>query len=92
MTLSDWYHDQMPSLLSYYLSPTANPDGAEPEPYSLLMNDGQTAQFHVKPGKTYMLRIINMSGFSQVFLAIDQHNMTVCPRSLCEGTTTTNLA
>lgn len=32
LTFSDWYHDQMPGLISYYLSPEQNPDGSEPEP------------------------------------------------------------
>ncbi|KAK6442370.1 hypothetical protein LTR95_001386 [Oleoguttula sp. CCFEE 5521] len=77
MTLSDWYHDQIPPLIDFYQSTTANPDGGEPVPYSLLMNDATTAQFKVKPKRTYLLRIINVSAFAQIFLAIDQHNMTI---------------
>ena len=28
LTLSDWYHKQMPELIPGFLSPTQNPDGA----------------------------------------------------------------
>lgn len=34
-TLSDWYHDEMPGLLSKFISVT-NPTGAEPVPNSAL--------------------------------------------------------
>jgi iron transport multicopper oxidase len=66
LTFSDWYHDQMPGLISYYLSPEQNPDGAEPEPYSAVFNDIQDASLKVEPGKTYLVRIISMASFAQV--------------------------
>jgi hypothetical protein len=28
--MSDWYHDQIPTLTNYYLDPVQNPDGGEP--------------------------------------------------------------
>ena len=66
LTFSDWYHDQMPGLINYYLSPEQNQDGAEPEPYSAVFNDVQDASLLVQPGKTYLLRIISMAAFAQV--------------------------
>lgn len=66
LTFSDWYHDQMPGLISYYMSPEQNPSGAEPEPYSAIFNDIQDASLEVKPGKTYMVRMISMATFAQV--------------------------
>jgi len=66
LTFSDWYHDQMPGLLSYYLSPERNPSGAEPVPYSALFNEVQNASLSVEPNKTYLVRIISMAAFAQV--------------------------
>src|SRR5271163_636589 len=66
LTFSDWYHDQMPGLLSYYLSPERNPSGAEPVPYSALFNEVQNASLRVEPDKTYLVRIISMAAFAQV--------------------------
>lgn len=50
VTLSDWYHDEMPGLLASFVSVT-NPTGAEPVPDSALMNDTQNLTVHVQPGK-----------------------------------------
>lgn len=66
LTFSDWYHDQMPGLISYYLSPERNPSGAEPVPYSALFNEVQNASLRVEPDKTYLVRIISMAAFAQV--------------------------
>lgn len=81
VTLTDWYHEQMPILIPYYLSPEQNADGAEPVPYSALIGESQNVSFLVQPDKTYMVRVINMASFSQSFFHIDQHNMTVCPHA-----------
>jgi iron transport multicopper oxidase len=77
VTLSDWYHDQMPTLTNYYLNSSLNEDGSEPIPYSALMNDAQNTKLYVQPDKTYFLRIINFAGFSQMFLHFDRHQMTI---------------
>src|SRR4030081_3681092 len=77
VTLSDWYHDQIPSLTNYYLNKTLNEDGSEPIPYSALMNDAQNTKLYVQPNNTYFLRIINFAGFSQMFLHFDRHQMTI---------------
>lgn len=77
LTLSDWYRDQMGHLTSFFLNNTLNPDSSEPRPYSALMNDAQNVELNVQAGKTYFLRVINFSAFSQIFLHFDQHKMTI---------------
>lgn len=77
VTLSDWYHDQMPNLSSYYLNNTLNQDSPEPIPYSALFNDRKNVKLQVKPDKTYFLRIINFAAFSQIYLQFDQHDMEI---------------
>lgn len=76
LTLSDWYHDQMPFLLAGFLS-FANPTGAEPVPKAALMNDTQDLSIPVQPGKTYMFRIINMAAFAPQYLWFEGHNMSI---------------
>lgn len=41
------------------------------------MNEKMGAQFPVVAGKTYLVRVINMAAFAQVFLHFDQHDMTI---------------
>ena len=77
LTVSDWYHDQMPGLFNTYLSATANPNGFEPVPYSALFNDAQNIQFAITPGKTYFVRIISMAAFAATYVSFDQHQMTI---------------
>lgn len=80
LTFSDWYHEQMPDLISYYLSPEQNPSGAEPEPHSAVFNDIQDASLKVEAGKTYLVRIISMAAFAQVRSTtqnFDGHVLTV---------------
>ena len=66
LTFSEWYHDQMPGLLNYYLSPIKNPMGSEPIPYSGVLNDEVNAMLKVSPDKTYLVHIISMAAFVQV--------------------------
>jgi iron transport multicopper oxidase len=76
ITLSDWYHDQMPGLIKQFLSVT-NPTGAEPVPNSALMNDTQNLQIKVEPGKTYLIRFINMAAFAAQYVWIEDHQFRV---------------
>ncbi|OAP56204.1 hypothetical protein AYL99_09383 [Fonsecaea erecta] len=76
LTLSDWYHEQMPTLIKKFMSVT-NPTGAEPVPQSALMNDTQNLQIHVQPGKTYFLRIINMAAFAAQYFWIEGHTFRI---------------
>jgi iron transport multicopper oxidase len=54
-----------------------NPTGAEPVPQSgfLFNNVNDTLSF--VPGKTYRLRLINMSGFAMFYFSIDGHDLEV---------------
>ncbi|KAL9632391.1 MAG: hypothetical protein Q9204_003814 [Flavoplaca sp. TL-2023a] len=76
LTLSDWYHDQMPPLISRFMS-YANPTGAEPVPNSALMNETQNLDIKVEPGKTYMFRIINIGAFAAQYLWFEGHTMKI---------------
>jgi iron transport multicopper oxidase len=77
ITVSDWYHDQMPSLSASYLSIAKDSDGNEPEPYSALINDRQNTSIFVEPGLTYYVRLINIGAFSQFWFQIDQHPFSI---------------
>ncbi|KAK4960852.1 hypothetical protein LTR66_012835 [Elasticomyces elasticus] len=76
VTLSDWYHDEMPGLISSFLSVT-NPTGAEPVPNSALMNDTQNLKIPVQPGKTYFMRIVNMAAFAPQYFWIEDHDFQI---------------
>lgn len=79
LTVSDWYHDQAPSLIQYFQSPL-NEDlhgGSEPVPNATLINEAQNVHFPVRAGRSYLFRIINMGAFAGQVLQFDQHDMTV---------------
>lgn len=76
LTLSDWYHEQMPFLIKSFMSYT-NPTGAEPVPDSAVMNDMQNVTFAVEPGKTYVFRIINMGAFASQYFWFEGHTMRI---------------
>ena len=76
LTLSDWYHDEMDTLIPQFLSVT-NPTGAEPVPQSALMNDTQNATIAIQPGKTYFIRIINMAAFAAQWFWIEGHSFKI---------------
>ncbi|MCJ1393552.1 hypothetical protein MMC18_006427 [Xylographa bjoerkii] len=77
LTLSDWYHDQFPSLVKTYLSATLNPSGNESIPYSNLLNDAQNIKLAIQPGKTYFVRVVSIAAFAATYLHFDQHEMTI---------------
>ncbi|KAG2222226.1 hypothetical protein INT45_010639 [Circinella minor] len=74
--LEDWYHEQSSNLLDSFLN-QYNPTGAEPVPQSGLIKRTPNASFNFVPGKTYRLRLINMSGFSMFYVSIDGHEFDV---------------
>ncbi len=76
LTLSDWYHDQMPPLIAAFMR-YSNPTGAEPVPDAALMNDTQNLKVVVQPGKTYLFRIINMAAFAAQYLWFEGHTMRI---------------
>ena len=76
ITLSDWYHDEMPGLINVFMS-YKNPTGAEPVPSSALMNDTQNLTVSVEPGKTYFFRMTNVGAFAGQYFWIEGHTMRV---------------
>ncbi|OAQ73054.2 iron transport multicopper oxidase FET3 precursor [Pochonia chlamydosporia 170] len=76
LTLSDWYHDEIATLIPQFLSKT-NPTGAEPVPNAALMNDTQNITVSVQPGKTYMFRVVNIGAFAGQYLWIEGHKIRI---------------
>lgn len=76
LTFSDWYHENMKTLLASFLSIT-NPSGAEPVPQSALMNDTQNLGVKVQPGKTYLFRMINVGAFAAQYIWFEGHSMKI---------------
>ncbi|KAG0183291.1 hypothetical protein DFQ28_001822 [Apophysomyces sp. BC1034] len=74
--LSDWYHDDYHKGLDTFMS-VYNPTGAEPVPQSGFMMENVNSSLTFQPGKTYRLRLINMSGFSTYFFSIDGHDLDI---------------
>ncbi|KID75830.1 Cupredoxin, partial [Metarhizium brunneum ARSEF 3297] len=76
LTLSDWYHDEISTLIPKFISKT-NPTGAEPVPNAALMNDTQNVTISVQPGKTYMFRVVNIGAFAGQYLWFEGHKMRI---------------
>jgi iron transport multicopper oxidase len=76
MTVSDWYHDQAPTLISRYHAVGVPPD-AVPIPDAALINDAQNTKFNIQPGKTYLVRAVNIGALAPIVLYFDRHNMTI---------------
>ena len=76
LTLSDWYHDQMATLIPAFIN-VANPTGAEPVPDAALFNDTQNLNVHVEPGKTYLIRMVNMAAFAAQYVWFEGHTMRI---------------
>jgi len=76
LTLSDWYHEQMPILMKSFIS-YKNPTGAEPVPDSVLMNDTHNLKIPVQAGKTYFFRISNIAAFASQYFWIEGHTMRI---------------
>jgi iron transport multicopper oxidase len=76
ISLSDWYHEQMPTLLKSFISVT-NPTGAEPVPKAALMNDTQNLTVAVEPGKTYLFHLVNVGAFASQYFWIEGHTMKI---------------
>ncbi|CAG8029710.1 unnamed protein product [Penicillium nalgiovense] len=74
LTLSDWYHQEMPGLLD---AASVAPRGQEPLPDSALINDSTNTKIKVLPNKTYLVHIICLGNWPGHFWVIDGHEMTV---------------
>ena len=76
ITLSDWYHELVEDIAPDFLS-LYNPTGAEPLPDSFLFNDTMNTSIPVQPGKTYLLRLINISAFVAQYFYIEDHTFDI---------------
>ena len=76
LSVSDWYHDQMQTLIPQFLN-RANPTGAEPVPNSVLFNDTQNVTVSIEPGKTYLFRMINIGAFAGQYIWFEGHTMSI---------------
>lgn len=76
LTVSDWYHDEMPGLIEGFISKD-NPTGAEPVPKNALFNETQNLTVSVEPGKTYLFRMVNMGAFAGQYVWFEGHNISI---------------
>jgi iron transport multicopper oxidase len=76
LSVSDWYHEEMQVLLPKFFN-KANPTGAEPVPQAALLNDTQNLTVSIQPGKTYLVRMVNMGAFAGQYVWFEGHNMTI---------------
>lgn len=76
LSLSDWYHEQMPALIATYDGSTKMM-GREPVPDGNIINDTPDAKVQVEAGQTYLVRAVNVGGIVGQYLWIQDHAMTV---------------
>lgn len=76
VTMSDWYHQMMENIKGSFMS-LFNPTGAEPIPNAFLFNDTMNLSVPVQPGKTYLLRLINIGAFVAQYFYIEGHTMRI---------------
>ncbi|CCH46068.1 putative secreted protein [Wickerhamomyces ciferrii] len=76
LSFTEYYHsttyELMPKFLSLY-----NPTGAEPIPQNFLMNNTRNLTWEVQPDTTYLLRLINIGGFTSYWFFIEDHEFDV---------------
>ena len=81
LTMTDWYHEQMPNLLHTFESAsdpsTTNNAITAPIPDTGLLNDQVDTKFKMLPGKTYLVHMICPSNFAGVMIWFGGHNFTV---------------
>ncbi|KAL5114595.1 hypothetical protein ACEQ8H_007500 [Pleosporales sp. CAS-2024a] len=77
LTMSDWYHRQMPGIISDYMSPS-NTLGDFPSPDTILVNDTCNApQFNFAAGNKYLIRISNIGGLACGQFHIQGYSLSV---------------
>ncbi|KAJ5159865.1 Iron transport multicopper oxidase fetC [Penicillium canariense] len=74
ITMSDWYHEMIEDITFIDKS---NPTGAEPIPNAFLFNDTLNSSLSVEPGKTYLLRLINVGAFVAQYFYIEDHTFKI---------------
>ncbi|KAI0395409.1 Cupredoxin [Xylariaceae sp. FL0594] len=76
ITISDWYHDQAPTVVSQMLRPN-NTRFLPPPPDALLVNEGNKGHICIEANTTYRMRIINFSALSPAFLLFNALQMQI---------------
>ncbi|KAH3675420.1 hypothetical protein WICMUC_002709 [Wickerhamomyces mucosus] len=76
LSLTEWYHDITDDLMESFLS-VYNPTGAEPIPQSFLLNNTFQPNITVQPDTTYLIRLINIGGFTSYSFYIEDHEFDV---------------
>jgi iron transport multicopper oxidase len=76
ITLTEWYHDVTDKLMPAFLNKN-NPTGAEPIPQNFLLNNTRNASFEVEANTTYLIRLINIGGFTSYYFFIEDHEFDV---------------
>ncbi|KAJ6036778.1 Iron transport multicopper oxidase fetC [Penicillium herquei] len=77
VSLSDWYHKLLQEEATEFIS-RKNPTGAEPIPQSFLFNDTTLgSNLSVEPGKTYLLRLVNIGAFVAQYFYIEDHSFQI---------------
>jgi len=76
LTLTEWYHKVSEELLPDFLS-LYNPTGAEPIPQNFLLNNTRNATWEVQPNTTYLIRLVNIGGFTSYWFFIEDHDFEV---------------
>ncbi|KAK3062815.1 hypothetical protein LTS18_003301 [Coniosporium uncinatum] len=74
LTVSDWYHEQTPSIIHKMLTTSFGP---QPAVDASLMNDKQSDTFTIQAGKKYLFRIISMSALLAHDLEFEGHDMQI---------------
>ena len=76
LSLSDWYHEQMPALLTTYDQQTGMM-GRDPVPDANIINDSPDAKVPIEFAQTYLVRVVNIGGFVGQYFWIQDHAMTI---------------
>lgn len=76
ITTSDWYHNESPGLINTMMS-SSNPHALPPFPDGILINDQSSLTFEPVLNRKYKVRVICMSAFASVILAIDSHTADI---------------
>lgn len=77
LTLSDWYHEQIPDILQKYESQGGEAlDGIPAPTGGALINSGKNKTILVKPNTTYLIRILCPASYPGHAWVIEGHNQT----------------
>ena len=75
ISLSDWYHEQMPDLIKKYDAVVGMQ--TDPSPLTNIINDQLGVKMGVQAGKTYLVHVANIGAFLGQFFWVEGHTMSV---------------